>query len=490
MKILNFADIKSILFENKTVKQTISKNIFWFTVSAVTSHLLRFVLWVYIARILGATALGEFSFALAFVSLFVFFHDFGLRTIIVREFANDNYKKEEFYSIISLKILLSSAVFILIFISSFFVVQNPEIRFVILILAVVSLINGFIDFFYAFFHARQRMEYRALIEIIQIVLLVSICFLVLFKFPSVRNLSYGYLFNAFLILSLILTFFHFKFFPLKVYWQKSVWRKFLFMSWPLALIFLSGTVYGHIDSVIMGFLGMIKEVGWYNAAFKLIIFATMPAAIISRNFFPVLSKFFQESRKEFQIVCDKQMELVILFIVPLIIGGAVLASKIIETIYGKKFLSSTLAFQILLVSAGFMCLQGVFRDVLISASQQKKVFLATLFGVIVNIIFNLILIPKFSLYGAATAMAVSYFAAFLMSLKFVVQFALIKLSQMKFFFVFIVAVIAAFVMCLAITRPVIYNLNVFLTIIIGAIIYLIVFFGLKSLFNFLYDISK
>src|SRR5947208_760670 len=66
--------IKAFLFYNRTTRQTIAKNTFWLAVSNFGGRLLRAVVIIYGARILGASEYGLFSYAItlsAFVSIFV-----------------------------------------------------------------------------------------------------------------------------------------------------------------------------------------------------------------------------------------------------------------------------------------------------------------------------------------------------------------------------------------------------------------------------------
>lgn len=480
MNIRNLTDIKNILFNNNTVKQTLFKNTFWLSLSMSVNKLLGLILLIYAARILGATEYGKFNFALAFVSLFVIFHDFGLPTIITREFAREKEKKEDIYSILSLKILLGLGAFVLILLSSFFITPDPDIRKLILILVLFSLINGFITIFYAFFQARQKMEYQSWLEILQVLLIFSSGLYVLFKFPSVENLSYAYLFSALLALIFVLFFFHFKVFHLKVAWQKSVWRKFLIMSWPLALTGLFGLLYSYTDSVMLGYWGMLTETGWYNAAYKIVMATLIPMGLISGSFYPVLSKFFKESKEKLQKTWDYQLEIMIFLALPLMVGGIVLASKIIYFFYPSDFSPSVLAFQILILTAGLIFLNRPFNDVMIACNQQKKTFWITLFGALVNIILNLILIPKYSLYGAAVATVITYVLVLIMFLRYTMKFTPIRPFNLRFLSDFIVASFSAVLMYFIIIQPSIYNLNIFFSVIIGALAYLISLFILQK----------
>jgi len=470
MKLKESVNIKSILFNNHTVKQTIFKNTFWLTVGMGADRLLKLILLIYAARILGATEYGKFNFALAFVSLFVVFHNFGLPRIVTREFSREE-RKEEVFSVFSLKILLSLMFLILILISTFLITGDPAVQRIIIILALFSLINSFITILYAFFQAKQQMEYQALGETLQALLVIGFGFFALFKFPSIENLSYSYLLGAFIALIVVLFFFYFKISPLRIRWDKKVWHKFFKMSWPLALTGLFGALFSNIDSAMMGFWGMHAETGWYNAAYRIIFVVIIPMGLISGSFYPVLSKFFKESKEKIQRIWDYQMELMILFAIPLIVGGITLAPQIISYFYPSGFSASILAFQILAFTAGGIFLYRPFYDILIASNQQKKIFWITLSGAIINIIFNLILIPKYSLYGAAVATVITYFLVIMVSLIFTIKYTPVSPFRLNFLSVFILGTIASFSMYFIIIQPQIYNLNIFISLLVGILTY-------------------
>ena len=476
MRKIDINGIRTILFDNKTIKQTIFKNISWLTFETVISKLLMLVLLIYAARILGATEYGKFTFALAFISLFAIFHGFGLPLVVTREFSREKEREREFYSVLSLKIVLSSLALILIIISSFFITPDPVIQKIILILALSNLINGFLTIIYAFFQARQRMEYQAWAAILQALVVTAIGIFVLLNFPSVRNLSYSYLFSSLVALIFVLFFFHFKVLPLKISWQKTIWQKFLKMSWPLALIGLFGVIYTYIDSVMMGYWGYITETGWYNAAYSIIHVTLLPAGLISAGFYPVLSRFFKESKEKLQNALNNQMEIMILLAFPLVAGGIALAPKIISFIYGLNFSPSILAFQILIIIAGFVFLSSPFHYLLITINQQRKIFYISASGAIINIILNFLLIPRFSLYGAAAATLITYFIMFILVLFSVKYFTPISLFNFQLIKILILAVLATGLMYFLIKQPFVYNLNIILTIISGTLIYFLTFF--------------
>ena len=61
-------DLK-VFFSGGGTKQKIFNNFFWLGFSEFVSRLLKLVLIIYVARILGATEYGKFTFAMAFFAL-------------------------------------------------------------------------------------------------------------------------------------------------------------------------------------------------------------------------------------------------------------------------------------------------------------------------------------------------------------------------------------------------------------------------------------
>jgi O-antigen/teichoic acid export membrane protein len=371
---------------------------------------------------------------------------------------------------------LSLGALIIILIGSFIVTSDHAIREIIVILAFFSLISGFLTICYAFFQACQRMEYQAWAIILQASVLTFVGIFVLIYFPSVNNLSYSYLFSSFVALIFVLFFFHFKVLHIRIYWQKTIWYRFLTMSWPMGLIGLFGVIYTYIDSAMMGYWGYIAETGWYNAAYSLIHVILLPAGLISTSFYPLISKYFKESKEKLEDTMQGQMKVMILIAFPLVMGGIVLAPKIILYIYGANFSPSIMAFQILIIIAGFVFLSSPLQYFFFAVNQQKKVFYINAVGAAINIIFNLLLIPRYTLYGAAIATLITYIIMFMLVIFSAKHYDATSFFNFQIKRILINSVLATGLMYLIIKQPFIYNLNVILTSILGTIIYFITFF--------------
>lgn len=407
----------SFLFENKTTKQTIFKNAFWVSFSAGICKAIRALIIIYIARVLGPLDYGKFSFALAFVSLFVSFFDMGISTMVTREFTKDN-NKEEFNSLIFLRIFLGALTVALIFFLSFFAVQSQQIRLLIWIMALASFLGQFPEIFYSFFRSREKMEYESFFNILQVVLLCFFVFTATLSFLSPERVSYVYFLANFVILIPVIIFFNYKVFPIKFIINFSVWKKFLIISLPLALTSVFSMIYSYIDSTILGSSNLVFETGLYNAALKIINIVVLPAGIISMVFYPVLSKRFLD-KERFQKAFDYQLKITILTVLPIVVAGFLGAEKIINFIYGPLYKSAYPVFQILILASCMSYLFSIFSQTLIAANQQWKTFWVAFAGALINTAMNLILIPKLSFYGAAIANFITYGAMLVLCLFFI-----------------------------------------------------------------------
>ena len=480
MKIINFTNIKSLLFDHQTVRQTIFKNTFWLGLAEGISRAATFILFIYVARILGATEYGKFSFVLAIISLGSILPGFVSADIITREFSQEREKEKEFPDIFSLKILLGlTTIFLLLFLS-FFVTQDIVIGKVLRILSIYWIFNSLLETFYAFFRARQRMEYESFFKVLDALLTASLGLFVIFKMPSIENLSYAYLAEGLILLAILLLFFHFKVYRLRLSWNMVIWKKILSFSWPMALTGVIAGIYSQIDTFMMGSFGQLTQTGWYNAAFRITRLVLVPMALVSQSFYPVLSGLFMKQKNDFQKIWNYQFKIMTILAIPLTIGGIVLAPRIIDFFYGKSYASSVLAFQFLMVMTGIIFLYEGFRQTLIISHLQRKIFWIVLSGAAINIVLNFILIPKYSLNGAALATVATNVVIFSLFLKFTLKYTALNPFNPEISANLIRVLISGGIMYLTISRSFVYNLPVIVSILVGTIVYFTAFFLLSN----------
>lgn len=468
-------NIKKFFFENIGIRQTILKNTFWLTVAEVVIGFLRLGLLIYVARILGANEYGKFTFAFAFVSVIVLFSDLGVIDIITREFSRNEEKEKEFPKILTLDIVLSLGALAMMVVGSFFITSDQYIQTLIWILACFILSTNFFGIFLAFLRGRQKMEYEAGIKVVHAIILVLVSFLGIFYFPSAIGLAYGYLAANLFSVMMLLLFFHTRFQRLRLSFDKSIFN-ILKISWPLSLGYVPIWVYITTSSIMLGYFNLLTENGWYNAASKIALIAMIPADLVIRSFYPVLSKFFVNAKQELQRSWDYLMSVMVFLAVPTVVGGITLAPKIIDFFYGPDFTPSSFALQLLMVVVGLTFIHYPFSVILIISDHQKKNFFLIAIGILANIALNVVLVPFYGFYGAIFSVIISSLGILLwtmMTSKHVIDIALFNAKVAHHS---IVAGLFSYLMFLVLRIPVIWRLNIFYLVGIGALTYIILCF--------------
>lgn len=189
----------------------------------------------------------------------------------------------------------------------------------------------------------------------------------------------------------------------------GLWKEIIKIAIPIAASLVLTLIYFKFDTIFLSlkFINRhspdpIVDVGIYNVAYKilegLIFFPSMFVGLIM----PLLSKFAFSNLEEFKKVLQKTMDVLIVFIVPLVIGLLVLSLPIVMLIGGKQFSVSAPILQILSIAIGLIFLGNLFGHSIIALNRQKAGAWIYFSGMIFNVAANLIFIPKYSYFAAAT----------------------------------------------------------------------------------------
>ncbi len=474
-----FSLFKKLFLENRSLKQIVAKNTFWLVSAEVIARLLGLFLVIYVARTLGATDYGKFTFAFSFTSIMAILCDLGLSDISTREFSRSKENEKKLASILGLETILCLFTLAVAFISSFFITSDPLVIKSIWILTTFVLSNGFFSILFSFLRARQKMEYEAGIKILQAVFNLIIVFLVISFNPSVINLSYGYLLSNVIVLAIFAIYFNSYFQKIGLRFEKNIFE-ILKISWPLSLGFMVGWVYISINSVMLGYFNLITENGWYNAASRIAIVAIIPASLIVKSFFPALSNFFITSKTSLQKAWNYLMEIMIVIAMPLTLGGVAMAGSIIKLFYGPDFAPSTLALQLLMITVGISLINYPYSIILVVSGQQKKNFLLITLGAIIDIALNIFLIPVFGFLGVIVSSIISCCIVLFCSVILSKKMNLILPFNKELIKIALMSIFSGLLMYAVINTRFVDNLNIVFIFSIGVFVYLFALFALYT----------
>lgn len=179
-------------------------------------------------------------------------------------------------------------------------------------------------------------------------------------------------------------------------------------GYPFIFAGIAYWLFGAIDRWMLASLATIEETGIYAVAFR---FATLPLFVsiaFAQAWSPFIIKIMSEHPNTYREIYFKVF--LFFFYVMLILGGgvALFSGEIIgwlmpEVYYGAAVPLSILCFVVVIQSTTQISVIGI--------SIEKKTHLiskAAWFAVVVNVLLNFLLIPKFGAVGAAVATAITY----------------------------------------------------------------------------------
>ncbi len=167
---------------------------------------------------------------------------------------------------------------------------------------------------------------------------------------------------------------------------------------PLGLTLLFNLVYGHVDSVILTLTRPTAEVGIYGLAYKLFELVLVFPTFFINALYPVLLKARSQEAKFLAIIRKSLLFLIVAS------GIAVIAVRMaspLVTAIQPDFQDSILPLRILSLSFPFFFASALTMWTLITLGKQKSLVWIYGLSMIMNVLFNSMLVPQYGYLAAA-----------------------------------------------------------------------------------------
>lgn len=165
---------------------------------------------------------------------------------------------------------------------------------------------------------------------------------------------------------------------------------------------LLSTINYRVDILFLKHIGLPEELSYYSLAAGLIGYVWMlPDAFKSVLFSKSGKKFDREN-----ILFSSQISS--MFILLCFVGFAILGKFLLRLVYGEEFIYSYGVTLLLIIGAFSMSLYKITGVVLVSQGRRIAHFVTLVISAVVNVLLNILLIPRMGMYGAAIASVFSY----------------------------------------------------------------------------------
>lgn len=157
------------------------------------------------------------------------------------------------------------------------------------------------------------------------------------------------------------------------------------------------------DVLLLAALAGRHEVGLYTAAYRVCMLVVTIAVATHVVFLPAITRSATEGPAQLASVMTRSISLTSAVILPVVVGGIVLAEPILALLFGVDYTAATSAFQVLLASIAILALHGTAHNVFVALHQTRREAVIFGAGAALNIALNVYLIPRHGLLGAAFA---------------------------------------------------------------------------------------
>ncbi|MGP9596441.1 flippase [Psychrobacter sp. AOP29-E1-4] len=404
--------LKAKLLDHKGVRRY-GANATWLIGEKFLRMFMGLFVGIWVARYLGPEQFGLLSYAQSFVFLFTAIATLGLDSIVVRELVKDQSQRNVLLgTAFTLKLIGSFCILPLLWLGVQLTSNDSYTNLLIFIIASGTIFHSFnvIDFYYqssvlSKYMALANTITLALSSIIKIVLILNKASLVVFAIVGVFDT---------IILSLGLIYFYGQktHHSLKE-WQfdRVVAKRLLADSWPLIISSVMISLYMKIDQVMIKEMLDNDAVGQYAAAVRISeAWYFLPMAICS-SIFPAIINAKKVSETLYYQRLQRLYSAMVWLGIAVALPMSFLSDWIVSLLYGSAYVETG---QILMVHvwAGIFVGLGVASSIWINIEKLMLISTyRTTFGLVINIVFNYVLIKNIGILGAAIATLLSQMSA-------------------------------------------------------------------------------
>jgi len=378
----------------------IYKNFFIASISRIVTAVIGLIIIGFLTRYLGQAGYGAYETILSYLFIFTVLADFGLHVIHVREISRhpDN---EKFISgnIFTLRLISLVLVTVLALTVIFFLPYSKEIKNGVLVISIFVVFSSLSQIIGGIFQKYGTFYLVSFSDVLTRLIQLGLVFyavktgLGLLSFAWILSLTAGIQF-------IIVFFLSRRFIRFSLVFDFNYAKKILKTSFPVALSILFTAIYIRTDALMLSLMKPISDVGIYRLAAKVLETIVFFPALLVELTMPSFSN--SAFRPEiFSQIFKKTFNVLFTMAVPVVVFLIIFAEPIVSALGGKEFSASVLPLRILALVIGLVFLNNLGGKALIALNLQRTGMWIYLFGAVLNIFTNLLVIPRYSYIGAS-----------------------------------------------------------------------------------------
>jgi len=398
------APLRARVEASETLRRLVP-NAGWLLADKVARMTLGLWVSVWVARYLGPEDYGRFSFGIAFVVLFSPIATLGFERIAVRELVHDADRAHEVLGSAFAVRLVGGALACLAAVGVLQLVRPGDTA----ALTMVAIMSGVmvvqsLDVLDYWNQARMRARTTVLATSVAFLLFVAIRIALILNHAPLVAFAWAWAGEFAAGSLLLLVAYRLEKQPLPA-WRPTRARvtQLLRDGWPLLLSGAMVMIYTRIDQILLRQLAGERELGVYAAAVRMVeVWYFLPISIVAASF-PSIVGARKVNEELLRARMQKLYRLHAMIAYTIALPTTLLAPWIVRVLYGPGYERAAPMLAVLVWALLFTSL-GVVRGAFLLAMNWLWTYLVTVAaGLVVNVLLNLWLIPRYGGMGAVIA---------------------------------------------------------------------------------------
>lgn len=375
--------------------KTVASNFAWLTLLQVAGYVFPLITMPYLARVIGVDGFGKVSFALSVIVVIQTFVDWGFNFTATRDVAKNSDDKEQvsriFSNVLWARCSLMLLAFAIILLLAAIIPVFHENQTVLLV--TFLMIPGHIMYPDWFFQAMERMKYMTILNVLSRLLFTVLVFVFIkdrtdFILQPLFT-SIGFIVSGIIAMLIIRK------------WGITIYRpsiKEMVMtikgSTDVFINNLMPNLYNNFSNILLGAFSGSYQTGLLDAGSKFVIVAQQFLSVLSRAFFPFLSRKIEGHSlyMKMNLFCSILAGLLLYIFAPLII----------DIFFTSQFSDSVLLMRLLAVSLPFMALSNIYgTNYMILTGHERELRQITVIGSLIGFLSAFPLVYYWEALGAA-----------------------------------------------------------------------------------------
>ena len=431
----------NVLDYKKKVVSGVSWNLLSFALAAPLAYLVRILYTKEIPKL----EVGLFYAVWDLFNMLIVFRGFGLDQALIRFIPKylarnrmDLVKSSIVYTI-TLQTLFSLIVAVLVIylapiIANLYINNKGQftgnLELVIGVLVIMAIGNYFLqsisDALSYILTGFQCQNYASSTRVIKIlsVFLISLLFFYVFNIHSALVPAVAYSLTP-IIMMVIYGYIVFKkvfpeFFREKIIYSKKLVKDLISYGAYIMMGYAGGLILGYLDGICLTYFSGLNAVADYrNVAMPTVSILSYFASSVGAVLFPMSSELWEKGYKEtLAYGVEKVFLYSLVIVVPLALLMAYFPTVIINLLFTSQYLTASSAIVILSLGAVFSTINSIGFSVLNGIGKPNLSTKILYIGATFNLIFNILLIPKYSIIGASITTVLGYIIMCIFQIKY------------------------------------------------------------------------